>query len=137
MEPTRTYRTRLPLRMAVDAAAVFWSAVLVMFVRLPGTDPRLTLGAGAFVLFFLAFAVIYGRTAITVTPEGIVAATPFQRRPVRFDDILQIVVRDGIGGRVYAVITRRGLVHFTSLFAHHRELFELLLDRAQLRPRPA
>lgn len=123
--------------MAVASAAVFWAAVLVMFLRLPGTDPRLAVAAAAFVLFFLASTVVYGRTSITVTPEGIVAASPFRRRPVRFDEIVQIVVRDGLGGRVYAVITRRGLVQFTSLFARHRELFELLLERAQLRPRPA
>jgi hypothetical protein len=56
---------------------------------------------------------------------------------VPFEDILQIVVRDGLGGRVYAVFTRRGLVQFTSLTARHRELFETLLERAALSPRSA
>lgn len=133
----RTYRTRLPLRIAVVAAAVFWGAACLVLLRAPGTEPRLVLGAAAFVLFFAAFSVVYGRTSITVTPDGIVAATPFRRRPVRFEDILQIVVRDGLGGRVYSVLTRRGPVYFTSLFARHKELFELLLERADLRPRAA
>jgi hypothetical protein len=135
MDVARTYKTRLPLRIAVAAAAVFWAAVLIVLLGAPGAEPRAVLSATAFVTFFVAFSFVYGRTSITVMPDGIVAATPFRRRPVRFEDILEIVVRDGLGGRVYAVVTRRGLVHFTSLFSRHRELFELLLDRAELKPR--
>lgn len=135
MERARTYRTRLALRAAVAAAAVFWAAALVALARLPGAEPRLLAGAAGFVLFFAAFGVVYGRTSITVTVDGIVAATPFRRRRVRFEEILQIVVRDGLGGRVYSVLTRRGPIHFTSLFARHRELFETLLERAGLSPR--
>ncbi len=137
MGRARTYRTLLPLRIAVAAAACFWGVALVVLARVPGTEPRLAIGSGLFSLFFAAFSVIYGRWSITVTDEGIVASTPFRRRPFRFEDIQQIVVQDGLGGRVYAVVTRRGRVHFTSLFSRHRELFELLLDRADLRPLPA
>jgi hypothetical protein len=137
MEEARIYRTRLPLRIAVGAAGIFWAAVFVVLVRSPGTELRIVAAAATFLLFFGACTVFYTRTSITVTRDGIVAATPFRRRPVRFEDILKIVVRDGLGGRVYAVVTRRGLVHFTSLFARHRELFELLLERADLRPQEA
>lgn len=137
MEPARTYRTRLPLRIAVAAAACLWGAAVAVLARTPGTEPRLAIGAGLFSLFFAAFSVLYGRWSITVTDDGIVASTPFRRRPFRFEDILQIVVQDGLGGRVYAVVTRRGRIHFTSLFARHRELFELLLERADLRPMSA
>jgi len=135
MDRARIYRTRLPLRIAVAAAALFWAAVLAVLLGVPGAEPRAILSATIFVAFFVVFTVVYGRTSITVTSEGIVAATPFRRRPVRFEDILEIVVQDGLGGRVYAVFTRRGLVRFTSLFARHRELFELLLERAELQPR--
>ncbi len=135
MDGARTYKTRLPLRIAVAAAALFWAVVLAVLLGVPGAEPRAILSALVFVAFFAIFTVVYGRTSITVTPEGIVAATPFSRRPVRFEDILEIVVQDGLGGRVYAVFTRRGLVRFTSLFARHRELFELLLERAELTPR--
>jgi hypothetical protein len=133
----RTYRTRLPLRIAVAAAAVFWAVVLVALAGAPGIELRVVLSAGAFSLFFVAFTVVYGKTSITVTSDGIVAATPLRRVGVRFDEILQIVVRDGVGGRVYSVLTRRGPVHFTSMFSRHRELFELLLERADLRTRIA
>jgi len=130
----RTYRTRLTLRIAVALAAAFWGAVLLMLLRLPGADLRSLAGAAGFAAFFAAFTLVYGRTSITVTRDGIVAATPFRRRPVRFEDIVQIVVQDGLGGRMYAVLTRRGAVRFTSLFARHRELFETLLERADLAP---
>jgi hypothetical protein len=127
----------LPLRIAVAVAAVFWAAVLVALAGAPGIELRVVASAGAFSLFFVAFTVVYGRTSITVTSDGIVAATPLRRVRVPFDEILQIVVRDGVGGRVYSVLTRRGPVHFTSLFSRHRELFETLLERADLRTRTA
>lgn len=135
MVAARTYRTRLPLRIAVGAAAALWAGVLVALIGAPGAEPKAVAGATAFAAFFLAFSFVYGRTWIAVTPRGIVASTPFRVRPVRFEDIFEIVVQDGLAGRVYAVWTRRGLVQFTSLFARHRELFELLLERADLRQR--
>lgn len=137
MEPTRTYRTRRPLRIAVGAAAVFWAAIVVVLVGAPEIERRVVAGAAGFSLFFVAFSVVYRKTWIAVTTDGIEAATPLRRVRVPFDEILQIVVRDGIGGRVYSVLTRRGPVHFTSLFDRHRELFELLLERADLRVRTA
>jgi hypothetical protein len=135
MASARTYRTRLLLRLAVGAAAALWAGVLVLLVGLPGAELRAILGAAGFVTLFVVFSFVYGRTWIAVLPDGIVAATPFRVRPVRFDDIVEIVVLDGFAGRVYAVLTRRGTVQFTSLFARHRELFELLLERAQLTAR--
>jgi hypothetical protein len=137
MDSARTFRTRLPLTVAVAGAAVFWASVLAALLTSPGAELRAIASAGAFLVFFVVFTVVYVRTSITVTTEGIVAASPFRRRPVRFEDILGIVVQDGLGGRVYAVLTRRGRVQFTSLFAGHRELFELLLERAGLSPSSA
>jgi hypothetical protein len=137
VERERTYRTRLSLRVAVAFAAAFWTAVALVLLRAPETAPSAILGAAAFAAFFVASWFGYQRSSITVTAEGIVATSPLRRRPVAFDDILRIVVRDGVGGRVYAVFTRRGLVQFTSLFARHRELFETLLERSSLSPRHA
>ena len=137
MDAARTFRTWLPLRVALWAAAGFWAAAFVVLVKAPGTRALPVAGAAALVAFFVASAVIYGRTSITVTRDGIVAATPFRRRPVRYDDILRVVVRDGVGGRVYALLTRRGPIHFTSMFSRHRELAELIQERAALRPQHA
>lgn len=137
MDPARTFRTWLPLRIALGAAAGFWGAALWVLLRGPGASPVTVAGAAALVAFFLASAFLYGRTSITVTPEGLVAATPFRRRPVRYEEIVRVVVREGLGGRVYAVLTRRGPITFTSLFARHRELCELILERARLQSQPA
>ncbi len=137
VEGARTYRAWLPLRVAVVAAALLWAAALVVLALVPGTKPGLVVGAAALVALFAAFSFFYGRTSITVTREGMIAEGPFRRRPVRFEDVQQVVVRDGLGGRVYAVLTRRGAVYFTSLFSRHRELFELILERTHLHPRHA
>ena len=78
----------------------------------------------------------YPDTTITVTKDGIVATAPLRRpRTMAFRDILEVVVQDGLAGRVYAICTRAGLVHFTSLFGGHLELFELIRERAALAPR--
>ena len=81
---------------------------------------------------FAGFSFAYGRTWIELTPGGVVAATPFRVRPVPFAEIERIVVQDGLAGRAYAVVTRRGLIRFSCLFDHHRELFEALLERSGL-----
>jgi hypothetical protein len=130
VDGARTFRTWLPLRLALVGAGVFWAAAVVILLRAPGTSAGVLAGAAALVAFFVASAFVYGRTSITVTGEGLVAATPFRRRPVRWEDVVRVVVHDGLGGRVYAVLTRRGPVHFTSLLARHRELLELILERA-------
>jgi hypothetical protein len=135
--PARTYRIRLALRVACALAALFWAGMLVAVLRLPGAGAEAALGAGGFVAFFAASSLLYARTWIAVGPEGIVVASPLRRRPVPFSEVLGVVVRDGPAGRVYAVLTPRGPVRFTSLLAHHRELFETLLARSGLSPRTA
>lgn len=134
MEPARTYRIRLGLRIACALAALFWAGMLAAVLRAPGTGAAPALAAAGFVVFFVWSYLLYARTWIAVGEGGIVAASPLRRRAVPFEDILRIVVRDGPAGRVYAVFTRRGLVHFTSLLARHRELFETLRQRAALSP---
>lgn len=137
VERARTYRTRLGLRLACAGAAVFWAGMCAAVVHLPGTQWSAAAAAAGFCVFFVWSYLLYARTWIAVGPGGIVAASPLRRVRVAFDDILEIAVRDGLGGRVYAVFTRRGLVQFTSLTARHRELFETLLERSALSPRHA
>ena len=134
MEVARTYRTRLALRLACAAAGVFWAGLFAVVLWTPGAGWQPAAGAAGFSLFFVTSYLLYARTWIAVGPGGIVAASPLRRRPVPFHDILRIVVRDGLGGRVYAVFTRRGLVQFTSLTARHRELLETLLRNTDLAP---
>jgi hypothetical protein len=133
VEP-RTYRTQLWLRLAMLSAAVFWASVLAALARLPGAPFGSVLSALAFLAFFIVFGAHYGRMAVVVTPECIVFCSFFRRVPVRWDEILKVEVRPGLAGTLYAVLTRRGLVQFSSLLARHREVFQLLLERARLAP---
>jgi len=133
MVEERKFRTRLPLRIAVLLAAALWAGVLALLLRAPGdAEPQAVLGAAGFLALFAGFSFAYGRTWIELTPGGVVAATPFRVRPVPFAEIERIVVQDGLAGRAYAVVTRRGLIRFSCLFDHHRELFEALLERSGL-----
>ena len=130
----RTFRTRLSLRVAIWLAAALWGAVLTGLVLAPGAERRTVLSAAAFVAFFAAFGFVHARTWIAVTAEGVVAATPFRIVAVAFAEIERLVVQDGPTGRLYAVRTPRGPIRFTSLLAHHRELCQLIVDRAGLAP---
>jgi hypothetical protein len=128
----RTFRTRLWLRVAVFAAATWWAAVAMYVISLAGAGAPAALGAVAFVLLFGGYAARYERSAVLVTPDAFVFRTLFRRVQVRPEDILNVRVVRAVGGTLYAVFTRRGLFRFTSLFAQHRELLDLLLQRARL-----
>lgn len=130
----RTFRTRLLLRVAIWSAGVLWALVLGALVLHPGAGPEPILSAAAFVAFFAAFGFVHGRTWIAVTAEGIVASSPRRVVRVAFAEIERIVVHEGAAGRLYALSTRHGPVRFTSLLARHRELFALLVERAELAP---
>jgi hypothetical protein len=113
-------------------AAAFWAAVLAALARFPAAPVATVLSAAGFLAFFVFYSAVYDRTAVLVGPEGLVFRGVLRRTPVRWDEILRVEVRSGAAGTLYAVLTRRGLVRFTSVLARHRELFELLLDRGAL-----
>jgi hypothetical protein len=126
------FRTRLCLRLAMGAAAVFWAAVLLALARFPGASLRTVLSAFLFLAFFVFFSAHYDRLSVVVRPEGIVFRSFFRRVPLAWDDILRVEVHPSIAGTLYAVLTRRGLVQFSSLIARHRELLQILLERGSL-----
>jgi hypothetical protein len=128
----RTYRTRLWIRFAMVAAVAFWGAVLAALARFPDAPAGTVLAAAGFLAFFVAYSAVYDLTTIAVGPEGVVFRGVLRRVPVRWDEIVRVEVHIGLAGTLYAVLTRRGLVRFTSVLARHRELFQLLLDRGTL-----
>lgn len=133
MDHGRTYRTRRSLRVAVALAALFWAGMALAALR-AGAGWGAAAGAAGFAAFFAGAYALYARTWISVGPRGIVSSSLLARRLVPFEDVLQIVVRDGLGGRVVALFTRRGLVQFTSFLERHRDLLEELLERTRLEP---
>jgi len=114
------------------AATAFWASVLVAVVLLPGAEWHTVISAVLFLAFFLVFGAHYVRLAVVVGPEGIVFRSVLHRIPLKWDDILEVEVRPSVAGTLYAVLTRRGLVEFTSLLARHRELCQIVLEHAGL-----
>jgi hypothetical protein len=113
-------------------AAGFWAGVLVLLARFPAVPPVTVLSAAGFLAFFLGYVAHYEGAAVQVTGDGLVFHGLFRSFRVSWDDVVRVEVRSGAAGTLYAVVTRRGSVRFTSLLARHRELFHLLLAGARL-----
>ncbi|HET7753035.1 MAG TPA: hypothetical protein VFK85_03920 [Anaeromyxobacteraceae bacterium] len=124
----------MSLRLAVVVAAVLWAAVLAVVATHPEIGLRSAFIALGFLVFFVGSIAHYELTAIEVEPDGIVVRGAFRDVRVKFDEIQNLVIHQGFVGTLYAVLTRRGLVRFSSLFSGHRELADLLLDRTGLVP---
>ncbi|MFL5263380.1 MAG: hypothetical protein ACJ79R_24300 [Anaeromyxobacteraceae bacterium] len=129
----RTYRTQLWLRIAIILAVAAWGGALLALAHFPAAPPGTVLAAAGFLAFFVAYGAVYDQTRIAVGPEGVVFRGVLTALPVRWDEIVRVDVHRGLAGTLYAVLTRRGLIRFTSVLARHRELCDLLLDRGALR----
>jgi hypothetical protein len=128
----RTFRARLSLRVALVAAAAVWAVAVGALAFFPGAPWGSVASALGFLVFFVGYSAHYGRMAVKVTQEGVIFRSVFRQLCVTWDEIVKIEVRVGLAGTLYAVLTRRGLVQFSSLLARHRELCQLMLDRAGL-----
>jgi hypothetical protein len=118
----------------VALAAALWGATLALVAAHPETGLRSAIIALGFLIFFIASIAHYELTAIEVGSDGIVVRGAFRDVHVRFDEIQNLVIHRSLVGTLYAVLTRRGQVRFSSLFGGHRELADLLLDRSGLVP---
>ncbi|WP_369946337.1 PH domain-containing protein [Vitiosangium sp. GDMCC 1.1324] len=117
----------------MGGATLLWLGVLVYLLRFDGVPIQTFLSALFFVLFFGVSVTYYGRTRIVVDAGGMTYRGLVRTRRFNFADIRKVDVLPG-PVTVYAVRGSRGLVHFTSLFAHHRHLARLLIERSGLTP---
>lgn len=117
----------------MGAACLLWLGVLVYLMRFEGVPMRTFLSAAFFVIFFGISVVYYARTAIFVDAAGLTYRGMVRTQRFSFDDIRKVDVLPG-PVTVYAVRARGRGIHFTSFFKHHRELVELLVERAGLAP---
>jgi hypothetical protein len=99
----------------MGTAALLWLFVLVYLMQFEGV-PALT---------------YYARTAILVDGGGVTYRGLVRTDYFAFGDILKVDILPG-PVTVYAVRGRGRGMHFTSFFAHHRRLMQLLVDRAGL-----
>jgi hypothetical protein len=130
--PAEVFRPRVWLRYSVLAAIVFWLSMLVCLLAMRASAERAFLGVAFFITLFSILSVFYNNTAIEVTSDGVIVRGMTSFRLVPYADIVKVDVRPGILQTTYAVRARQGLVFFTSLFAGHQRLLELIVERAHL-----
>jgi hypothetical protein len=129
----QVFRPHAVLAAIMGAATLLWLGVLLYLLRFNGVPVQTFLSAVFFVLFFGVSVTYYSRTRIVVDSGGMTYRGMVRTRRFTFDDIRKVEVLPG-PVTVYAVRGNRGLVHFTSLFAHHRHLARLLIERSGLSP---
>jgi hypothetical protein len=127
-----TFRPRALLRHVVLLALALWFNVLLALVRHPGAPDKAFLGAFFFIALFSSCWLYYHHLAIAISGELLICRGFLRDRGMRLDDILHVDVHPGPLGTTYDVIGRGGFVRFSSLFADHKRLLELIVNRAHL-----
>jgi hypothetical protein len=125
------FRPRPVLAAAMGTAALLWVFVLVYLMQFEGVPAKTFISAIFFVIFFGVSLTYYARTAIFVDGGGVTYRGMVRTDYFAFGDILKVDILPG-PVTVYAVRGRGRGMHFTSFFAHHRRLMELLVERAGL-----
>ena len=114
-------------------STVLWLFVLIYLLQFQGVPAKTFASALFFVIFFAVSLTYYARTAIVVDGGGVTYRGLVRTDYVPFRDILKVDILPG-PVTVYAVRGRMRGMHFTSFFAQHRRLMELLVERAGLSP---
>lgn len=112
-------------------AGGLWVVVLLYLLQFQGVPPRTFLSTGFFIAFFALSVAYYGRTAIFVDAAGFTYRGIVRTRRFSFRDIRKVHVLPG-PVTVYSVRAAGSGIHFTSFFAHHRRLLQLLVEQAGL-----
>jgi hypothetical protein len=131
--PPEVFRPRPVLAAAMGTAALLWLFVLIYLLQFQGVPAKTFASALFFVIFFAVSLTYYARTAIVVDGGGVTYRGLVRTDYVPFRDILKVDILPG-PVTVYAVRGRMRGMHFTSFFAQHRRLMELLVERAGLSP---
>jgi hypothetical protein len=117
----------------MGTAALLWLFVLIYLLQFQGVPAKTFMSALFFVVFFAISLTYYARTAIVVDGGGVTYRGLMRTDYFPFRDILKVDILPG-PVTVYAVRGRGRGMHFTSFFAQHRRLMELLVERAGLSP---
>ena len=128
----RTYRPQPLLGVAMAVAAVFWISVLAFLLVNPTVPVKTFVSTAFFVILFVASVYYYLRVAVLVDKEGITYRGMVREVRLRFDDIQRLAVLPGLI-TLYTVHAGRQTFSFSSFFQRHKELVELLRERAALR----
>jgi hypothetical protein len=134
-EPARAevFRPRRVLAAFMIAAGVLWVGVLVYLLRFQEVPLRTWLSTAFFVVFFSVAATYYARTAVILDAAGVTFRGMIRTQRLRYAEIRKVDILPG-PVTVYSVRGPRQLWHFTSFFAKHQHLVDLLVERAGLGP---
>lgn len=131
-EVFRPYRL---LGLAMAFAGLLWSGVFVYLFTFDWVPWRTWASVVFFMTFFAVATRYYWRAAIVVDGQSLTYRGFLVTRCFGVNDIRKLDVVPGII-TVYAIRLADRAVHFTSLFARHRVLAELLVQRAGLSSSP-
>ena len=131
-EPRRVYRTSVALRVALGVAGVFWAAAAGLLWSYRQEAPESFYGCIALAAFFAALLAYHTRMQIEVQGSCFRYRGPIGQMEVPYEDVLKVDVTPSLMMTLYLVVTRKGLVLFSSQFRGHQELFKLLVRRAGL-----
>ena len=123
----------MALRLSLAAAGLFWAVCFVgMFQARAQVAVSTVWGCLVFALFFFGTWLHHARLRIAVGDDCVWFRG--LRRDVRvgFGEILRVNVVPSLMLRLYLVVTRRGVLCFSSHVKGHRELFAILIEKAQL-----
>ncbi len=126
------FRPRVWLRLAALFGIAGWLFILYCVITFRGSPERAYLGVAFFITLFAVLGVFYNNTSIEVRGDSVLMKGVLSARLVMFSDILRVDVTPGLLQTTYAVRARKGLLSFTSLFANHQRIVELIVERARL-----
>lgn len=112
---------------------VSWLAILGLLATVPGIGIGTALSALAMAALFAVLLITQSACAVHASPEGLFARSLLRVVHCRWDGVHRLEVRQLLPGiRFYLLATVSGPVVFSSLWSRHRELVELVRDRAGL-----
>lgn len=128
------FRLHPVIRWVVGGAIYLWVLILLILLWQPGHIPwRTYLSALFFILLFSSVLVFYNGLTIIADRYGVTYRGLISFRNYPYESIMKIDVRPGLTGILsYDVVTRRGILHFSSFLANHRRLAEIIVERASL-----
>jgi hypothetical protein len=131
---SQVFRPRRLLAAVMAGAGLLWAGVFLYLLQFQGVPAKTFIAVAFFIVFFGLSLAYYARTAIYVDAKGLTYRGVVRTRRFSYDDIRKVDILPG-PVTVYAIRgSGSALIHFTSFFAQHRRLLDLLVDRAGLAP---
>ena len=126
------FRLHPTIRWVVGGAVYLWVLILLILLWQPGDIPwRTYLSAVFFIVLFSSVLVFYNGLTIVADRYGVTYRGLVSFRNYPYETIMKVDIRPGLTGILsYDVITKRGMLHFSSFIADHQRLAEIIVERS-------